>query len=262
VILRRFRSRACETAPLPRWWSVRSGAPLHEVPVGYAAADGRILPVIRILVVFAAKPCAVDCILNFIKRISSDPGAMTKRLYRVSVLDRAIGILLLIIVSPLFGSIALLLKLESGEPIFRRHRRIDALGRPFETLSFRVYAEGLITTTGRFLVYARLEELPVLISIATGRARFALAMGPDQEIRFAIESTAQINTVQDARTKAIQRRRRPPHESDRWSSVRPRFGIHDPVLQHIREANNSMYRRSRRRSVDYPNQHCGDGREP
>ena len=184
---------------------------------GPAPDEGTSSPIDRILVVFEAKHPPSPRHLQRIERGSGDLGAMTKRRCRLSVIDRAVGILLLLLVSPLFGSIGLLLKLECGEPIFRRHRRIDALGRPFETLSFRLYADGgtHITMVGRFLVYARLEELPVLISIAKGRARLALGVGPDQEIRLTIESAAQINNVQDARTNAIQIRRRPPNESER-----------------------------------------------
>jgi exopolysaccharide biosynthesis polyprenyl glycosylphosphotransferase len=98
----------------------------------------------------------------------------------------------LLVISPLLGLIALLLKLDSRGPIFYRQTRIGRDGRPFTMWKFRTMvdgadamkaplryrneAEGLfkiaadprITRVGRVLRHYSLDELPQLINVVIG----------------------------------------------------------------------------------------------
>lgn len=105
-------------------------------------------------------------IIMFLKRIGDVFGAL----------------LGLIALAPLFGLIALLVKLDSPGPIFYRQTRVGHHGYPYVLLKFRsmrndAEAEGIqwaslgdvrVTKTGAWLRKLRLDELPQLINVLKG----------------------------------------------------------------------------------------------
>lgn len=90
----------------------------------------------------------------------------------------AAGLLLL---SPLFAVIALLVKLSGSGPVFFRQTRVGYLGRPFRCYKFRTMREGSdrlssvtfpgdgrVTPIGKFLRRTHLDELPQLYNVLKG----------------------------------------------------------------------------------------------
>ena len=85
----------------------------------------------------------------------------------------------LIIVSPILGVIAILIKISSPGPVFYRGTRIGRAGKPFKIFKFRTMvknAEALggpstasddprLTKIGKFLKKYQLDELPQLINV-------------------------------------------------------------------------------------------------
>jgi len=90
------------------------------------------------------------------------------------VFDLAVAGAGLVILSPLLLLVAAAVKLGDGGPVFYRQARVGRGGRPFQMLKFRTMRvnadrDGLaitaagdarITTVGRFLRKAKLDELP------------------------------------------------------------------------------------------------------
>ncbi len=112
----------------------------------------------------------------------------TKRLF-----DLALVIPGLIVLSPLFITISLWIKLDSSGPIFFRQKRVGQYGKEFEILKFRtmvVNAESLgakltvgsdsrITKSGVFLRKYKVDELPQLINVLKGEMSL---VGPRPEV--------------------------------------------------------------------------------
>lgn len=107
--------------------------------------------------------------------------------------DIALSSVLLLLLSPAFLIIPLLIKAEDGGPVFYRQKRLTLNDRIFEILKFRSMvadAEKLtgavkaekddprITNVGRVLRACRLDELPQLINIFLGDMSF---VGPRPE---------------------------------------------------------------------------------
>jgi lipopolysaccharide/colanic/teichoic acid biosynthesis glycosyltransferase len=107
------------------------------------------------------------------------------------VFDLLVATLGLVVLSPLFALIALLVKLESPGPVFFRQKRVGRYARPFEILKFRSMrvAEagqntvpttggdiesfqfrpvGRKTSIGRVLRACSLDELPNLLNVIRG----------------------------------------------------------------------------------------------
>lgn len=113
---------------------------------------------------------------------------MSKRLFDLTA--AAAGLLLL---APLFGLVALLIKLDDGGPVFFRQKRIGYRGRPFRIWKFRTMVpgaerkggqltpagDGRITRAGRFLRRAKIDELPQLINVFLGEMSL---VGPRPEV--------------------------------------------------------------------------------
>jgi exopolysaccharide biosynthesis polyprenyl glycosylphosphotransferase len=100
-----------------------------------------------------------------------------------SIFDLIVSVLTMIIFSPLFLVLALLIRITSKGPVFYRQRRIGLDGHEFEIIKFRsmvnnaeqksgpVWAEKndtRVTAIGRFLRRTSLDELPQIINVIKG----------------------------------------------------------------------------------------------
>lgn len=98
--------------------------------------------------------------------------------HAVNLLLAAVG---LVVLAPLFGIIALAIKLDSGGPVLFTHRRLGLHGRGFTLLKFRTMhpvddapSEWVrdngdrITRVGSWLRKFRLDELPQLVNVVRG----------------------------------------------------------------------------------------------
>jgi len=108
----------------------------------------------------------------------------------------------LLLVSPLFCLIAVLIKLNSQGPVFFRQERIGRHFRPFLIYKFRTMVadasgkggpitigdDPRITRVGRFLRGAKLDELPQLINVLKGDMSF---VGPRPEVKKYVDLFAQ-----------------------------------------------------------------------
>ena len=123
---------------------------------------------------------------------SNTPFLHTKNRKTVSKIRRLINFLgsflLILILSPIFLTIALLIYAESPGPIFRRQWSISQKGRVFQVLKFRVFREtsihkdpnikkcgiynGRLTFIGFLIFKLRLDFLPQLINIFYGDMTF------------------------------------------------------------------------------------------
>jgi len=102
------------------------------------------------------------------------------------------SLLALLLFSPLFLLIAILIKLDSPGPVFYLARRIGKDGRPFKMYKFRTMVAdadkvgpGLtcnddprVTRVGRFLRKTRMDEWPQFLNILKGEMSF---IGPRPE---------------------------------------------------------------------------------
>lgn len=108
-------------------------------------------------------------------------------------LDILISALLLIVLSPLMGVVAIIIHATDKGPVFYRQTRLTKNGREFELIKFRsmiVNAEGdgvprlstekdpRITPIGRFIRKVRIDEIPQLFNILRGEMSF---IGPRPE---------------------------------------------------------------------------------
>ena len=96
--------------------------------------------------------------------------------------DLIVSLVALIVLSPLFVVIAVLVKLDSPGPAFYRAERIGRGGRPFRMYKFRTMVVGAdragpaitckddprITRLGRLLRRTKLDELPQLLNVLRG----------------------------------------------------------------------------------------------
>lgn len=116
-----------------------------------------------------------------------------------SVIDRVIGLPVLVLLSPILLLTALAIKLDSDGPILFRQRRIGYRGEPFTVMKFRTMRDDAgwprsgepnvahyitvendtrITRVGRWLRRSRIDELPQIINILRGEMSW---IGPRPE---------------------------------------------------------------------------------
>jgi len=113
--------------------------------------------------------------------------------------DLVLSFILLLLLSPLFVLIAVLIKLTSRGPVFYVQERLGEGGVPFKLLKFRsmvvdaeeqtgpVLAQAddpRITKVGKVLRALRIDELPQLVNIFLGQMSF---VGPRPERKFFVE---------------------------------------------------------------------------
>lgn len=96
------------------------------------------------------------------------------------IFDFTSALLLLIVISPLFLVLMLLVRLSIGSPIFFKQKRTGLDMKPFEIIKFRSMTnetdsdghllpdEERVTYVGKFLRATSLDELPELLSIIAG----------------------------------------------------------------------------------------------
>ncbi|MCK4245202.1 MAG: sugar transferase [Candidatus Omnitrophica bacterium] len=125
----------------------------------------------------------------------------TKALKRIA--DIVFSALLLVISSPLFIILAILIKRDSPGAVFFRQERVGKNGRLFSMFKFRtMYAEAnkydyhprgrddaRITKIGRMLRKTSLDELPQLMNVITGEMSL---VGPRPEMPFIVKEYSQI----------------------------------------------------------------------
>ena len=118
---------------------------------------------------------------------------MAKRLF-----DIIFSFFGLVLISPLLGLIALLIKVNSRGPVFYRGKRVGKEGKIFRIFKFRsmvTNAEELggpstagddprLTQIGKFLKKFQLDELPQLINVLKGQMSL---VGPRPEVKMYVD---------------------------------------------------------------------------
>ncbi len=102
------------------------------------------------------------------------------RTFGKRLLDLALTIPALIVLSPLLAVVALLVRLKMGSPVIFRHQRPGSRGKPFMAMKFRTMtnacdAQGKLlpdadrlTPFGQFLRNSSIDELPGLFNVLRG----------------------------------------------------------------------------------------------
>jgi len=135
--------------------------------------------------------------------IISNPAMSDSELVIKRTFDVFTSIVMLIILSPVMGLIALLIYIESGGPIIYRQERIGFRGQAFQILKFRTMinnSEGevpqlanendpRITRIGHVIRKYRLDELPQFINIIRGEMSI---VGPRPERTYFINKITQV----------------------------------------------------------------------
>ncbi|MDR2041514.1 MAG: sugar transferase [Tannerella sp.] len=113
-------------------------------------------------------------------------------------MDKAVSVLILVLLAPLYAGIALRVKRSSPGPVFFHQERIGYRGRPFTIYKFRTMYQAVgdqepllterddprVTPFGRFLRKYRLDELPQFWNVLRGDMSL---VGPRPEQRYYIE---------------------------------------------------------------------------
>ena len=125
---------------------------------------------------------------------------MSKQIQKIikRLIDFVLGLVGLIIFSPLFLVVAVLIKIDSRGPIFFRYERVGKDGRLFFPFKFITMKEGAIkeglgynvaeddervTKIGKFLRKWGIDELPQLINVLRGEMSL---VGPRPTFRYQV----------------------------------------------------------------------------
>ena len=113
--------------------------------------------------------------------------------------DFFVSLVGLVLLSPIFLIVAILIKLDSLGPVFFRQERIGKDGKPFYPFKFRTMIEGAvnkglgytvavnderITKLGKFLRKWGIDEFPQLINVFKGEMSL---VGPRPTLRYQVE---------------------------------------------------------------------------
>ncbi len=119
-------------------------------------------------------------------------------------IDLFLSIISLIIFSPVFLIMALLIKRDSEGPVFFKQKRVGVNGKQFYIYKFRTmtvesdpYAinpldinDSRITRVGRFLRKTSVDELPQIINVLKGEMSF---VGPRPEMPFIVDAYEEVH---------------------------------------------------------------------
>lgn len=124
------------------------------------------------------------------------------------IFDRIAALAMLILLSPVFIIMAILIKLDSPGDVFFRQERVTKYGRKFKIHKFRTMVQGAdkkgskvtakgdarITNLGRKLRACRLDELPQLIDVLQGNMSF-VGMRPPMERQVKVYTPKMMATL-------------------------------------------------------------------
>ena len=114
----------------------------------------------------------------------------------VSLIERALILLVVILLVPVFLIVALMVWCRDGRPVLFRQTRVSQFGEPFEILKFRTMSaekggslitgggDPRITANGALLRRTKLDELPQLWNIVRGEM---CLVGPRPEVTKYVE---------------------------------------------------------------------------
>ena len=150
-----------------------------------------------------------DAVSGALRTAEQDqPGAIP---YSKRITDVLLASALLVWTLPLMLSVALAIKCDSPGPVFYRQERVGLRGRRFAMFKFRsmvedaeadgqpVYAEPQdhrITRVGRFIRWARIDELPQLLNVLRGEMSI---VGPRPERPYFVEQFDKLISSYDDR---------------------------------------------------------------
>lgn len=109
------------------------------------------------------------------------------------IIDFLLSLLMIIVLSPLFIVLSIVIKIDSSGPVFFKQKRIGKKGKVFNMIKFRsmvvnaqnsgtgVYSFGddpRITKVGKFIRKTSLDELPQLFNVFVGQMAFVGPRAP------------------------------------------------------------------------------------
>ena len=119
------------------------------------------------------------------------------------LLDVVISLLALVVFSPVFLILAIMIKVSSKGPVFYNQERVGKFGKPFTIFKFRTMVEGAetngpllssthdgrITPIGQFLRRTHLDEIPQFVNVLWGEMSL---VGPRPERKYYIDQIAKV----------------------------------------------------------------------
>jgi undecaprenyl phosphate N,N'-diacetylbacillosamine 1-phosphate transferase len=115
------------------------------------------------------------------------------------IFDKVVALIALIILSPLFLIVAILIKIDSKGPVFFLQERVGKNGKIFKTIKFRTMTteapektKGIyidkenpyVTRMGKFLRRSGIDELPQVINVLKGDMSF---VGPRPTLEYQVK---------------------------------------------------------------------------